>query len=473
MTCPPHGRGTVPGQEPHRSPGPCRDSACDIGSPVTPLSHGSSSSTVGGAGEQVTFGEPRCHGSSPPRCCHHPAKPLPSLPQDVVNCVGGMGVLLPLLEQVVSKTEEPEDEQETNDLVGPELTSSRNAQGMLIPLGKSSGEKFRGCEAGAVLLGWLEVTTGGFLDLAGVHHGQEKSFLRLQELRGNGGTTWDVAMTQLVTNKQFWDGEGGSRNLWRGWNVLSPNTQLLIPKLKAPEASISLNLEKTGEQGEKFGETTAWDLQGGVWVGPGAHGSRCPAESRLERNSVAAFLLLVKNFLRNHAVNQESLVQCHGPAIIGALLHKVGEAPKTPPRSPCRSQGAGSVPLSPVAGPWHATGHERLDGLADPHGAGGFRGQRAPAAPPLPAPPLRLPHLEQQRLRRALRWEQGLPGNVHPTRPPWDPHTFSLQVTSSTWPAWSRTTSSASARSTGCSSSWTPSGPTTGQLRHGAGIPEC
>ncbi|NWW38853.1 NBEL2 protein, partial [Panurus biarmicus] len=104
--------------------------------------------------------------------------------KDVVNCVGGMGVLLPLLEQVVSKTEEPEDEQDTNDLVGPELTSSRNAQGMLIPLGK-------------------------------------------------------------------------------------------------------------------------------------------PSESRLERNSVAAFLLLVKNFLRNHAVNQESLVQCHGPAIIGALLHKV------------------------------------------------------------------------------------------------------------------------------------------------------
>ncbi|NXW51293.1 NBEL2 protein, partial [Nyctiprogne leucopyga] len=104
--------------------------------------------------------------------------------KDVVNCVGGMGVLLPLLEQVVSKKKESEDEQETNDLVGPELTSSRNTQGMLIPLGKSS-------------------------------------------------------------------------------------------------------------------------------------------ESRLERNSVAAFLLLVKNFIQNHPVNQESLVQCHGPAIIGALLQKV------------------------------------------------------------------------------------------------------------------------------------------------------
>lgn len=88
----------------------------------------------------------------------HPAKLLTSLWQDVVNCVGGMGVLLPLLEQVVSKREEPEDEQETNDLVGPELTSSRNAQGMLIPLGKSSGEDLEGCGAGAALLWWLEVT---------------------------------------------------------------------------------------------------------------------------------------------------------------------------------------------------------------------------------------------------------------------------------------------------------------------------
>uniref|UniRef100_A0A8D0HAD2 Neurobeachin like 2 n=1 Tax=Sphenodon punctatus TaxID=8508 RepID=A0A8D0HAD2_SPHPU len=104
--------------------------------------------------------------------------------KDVVNCVCGMGVLLPLLEQVASKRKESEDNQETHDLVGPELTSSSNAQGLLIPLGKSS-------------------------------------------------------------------------------------------------------------------------------------------EGRLERNSVAAFLMLVKNFLRNHPVNQECLLQCHGPAIIGALLQKV------------------------------------------------------------------------------------------------------------------------------------------------------
>lgn len=44
----------------------------------------------------------------------------------------------------------------------------------------------------------------------------------------------------------------------------------------------------------------------------------------MERNAVAAFLLMLRNFLQGHAGNQESLVQCQGPAIIGALLRKVG-----------------------------------------------------------------------------------------------------------------------------------------------------
>lgn len=43
----------------------------------------------------------------------------------------------------------------------------------------------------------------------------------------------------------------------------------------------------------------------------------------MERNAVAAFLLMLRNFLQSHTVNQESLVQCQGPAIIGALLRKV------------------------------------------------------------------------------------------------------------------------------------------------------
>uniref|UniRef100_A0A8C9XVM0 Neurobeachin-like protein 2 n=1 Tax=Sander lucioperca TaxID=283035 RepID=A0A8C9XVM0_SANLU len=47
------------------------------------------------------------------------------------------------------------------------------------------------------------------------------------------------------------------------------------------------------------------------------------AEGRLERNSIAAFLLMVKNLIRHHPVNQESLQRCHGPSIIGAMLRKV------------------------------------------------------------------------------------------------------------------------------------------------------
>uniref|UniRef100_A0A672J918 Neurobeachin-like protein 2 n=1 Tax=Salarias fasciatus TaxID=181472 RepID=A0A672J918_SALFA len=47
------------------------------------------------------------------------------------------------------------------------------------------------------------------------------------------------------------------------------------------------------------------------------------SESRLERNSIAAFLLMVKNLIRHHSVNQESLLQCHGPSIVGVMLSKV------------------------------------------------------------------------------------------------------------------------------------------------------
>uniref|UniRef100_A0A671M5Q8 Neurobeachin-like protein 2 n=1 Tax=Sinocyclocheilus anshuiensis TaxID=1608454 RepID=A0A671M5Q8_9TELE len=104
--------------------------------------------------------------------------------KDVLSSVGGMGALLPLLEQVCLLDQGETVGQETSDLLGPELTSSRGPAGMLLPLGKSS-------------------------------------------------------------------------------------------------------------------------------------------EGRLEKNSVAAFLLMIKNMLRNHPANQESLLQCHGPPIIGAMLCKV------------------------------------------------------------------------------------------------------------------------------------------------------
>lgn len=55
-------------------------------------------------------------------------------------------------------------------------------------------------------------------------------------------------------------------------------------------------------------------------------------ESRLERNSIAAFLLMVKNLIRQHPVNQESLLHCHGPSIVGALLSKVSASHIHPTR---------------------------------------------------------------------------------------------------------------------------------------------
>lgn len=158
------------------------------------------------------------------------------------------------------------------------------------------------------------------------------------------------------------------------------------------EVSTRIYLGEIGEQAEKFAEKSwRWGLQdalciqrqaevGGCSGGHRAHSYRwgsalCLAESRLERNSVAAFLLLVKNFIQNHPVNQESLVQCHGPAIIGALLQKVGAATKgSIPQSsgtfPKEDAGAASLPLSPMAGLRLAAGHEHVDGLADPDGAG-------------------------------------------------------------------------------------------------------
>uniref|UniRef100_A0A672J8G5 Neurobeachin-like protein 2 n=1 Tax=Salarias fasciatus TaxID=181472 RepID=A0A672J8G5_SALFA len=104
--------------------------------------------------------------------------------KEVLNVVGGIGVLLPLLEQVCEAEQVYNGGQETSDLLGPELTSPRSAAAMLLPLNKS-------------------------------------------------------------------------------------------------------------------------------------------AESRLERNSIAAFLLMVKNLIRHHSVNQESLLQCHGPSIVGVMLSKV------------------------------------------------------------------------------------------------------------------------------------------------------
>lgn len=54
--------------------------------------------------------------------------------------MGGIGVLLPLLEQVSEAEQVFNGGQEISDLLGPELTSPRGPAAMLLPLNKSVGE---------------------------------------------------------------------------------------------------------------------------------------------------------------------------------------------------------------------------------------------------------------------------------------------------------------------------------------------
>uniref|UniRef100_A0A452RXT2 Neurobeachin like 1 n=1 Tax=Ursus americanus TaxID=9643 RepID=A0A452RXT2_URSAM len=47
------------------------------------------------------------------------------------------------------------------------------------------------------------------------------------------------------------------------------------------------------------------------------------SESRLERNLIATFILIVKHFIQRHPINQDNLIHSHGVATLGALLQKV------------------------------------------------------------------------------------------------------------------------------------------------------
>ncbi|XP_037379777.1 neurobeachin-like protein 1 isoform X1 [Talpa occidentalis] len=47
------------------------------------------------------------------------------------------------------------------------------------------------------------------------------------------------------------------------------------------------------------------------------------SESRLERNLIATFILIVKHLIQRHPINQDNLSHAHGVAVLGALLQKV------------------------------------------------------------------------------------------------------------------------------------------------------
>ncbi|XP_075403354.1 neurobeachin-like protein 2 isoform X1 [Tenrec ecaudatus] len=88
-------------------------------------------------------------------------------------------------------------------------------------------------------------------------------------------------------------------------------------------------LERVAVQPQEveLGPAETHDLVGPELTSHNPHGLLLPlgksSEERMERNAVAAFLLMLRNFLQGHVANQESLVQCQGPAILGALLRKV------------------------------------------------------------------------------------------------------------------------------------------------------
>lgn len=92
----------------------------------------------------------------------------------------------------------------------------------------------------------------------------------------------------------------------------------------------------------------------------------------MERNAVGAFLLMLRNFLQGHTVNQESLVQCQGPAIIGALLRKVRPAE---PRKAVSKDGHPCLLLGKLEAECWDSGH------ADPTVSACSLSRRSPAGP--------------------------------------------------------------------------------------------
>ncbi|XP_012510487.1 PREDICTED: neurobeachin-like protein 1 [Propithecus coquereli] len=75
----------------------------------------------------------------------------------------------------------------------------------------------------------------------------------------------------------------------------------------------------------KYQESDMADLPGNVLLHYTAKSTKA-SESRLERNLVATFILIVKHFIQRHPINQDNLIHSHGVAILGALLQKVSQS---------------------------------------------------------------------------------------------------------------------------------------------------
>ncbi|KAL1771089.1 neurobeachin 1 isoform X1 [Sigmodon hispidus] len=78
-----------------------------------------------------------------------------------------------------------------------------------------------------------------------------------------------------------------------------------------------------GQNSEGKSENTVAELITPIEQECMALASTKASESRLEKNLVATFILIVKHFIQRHPINQDNLIQSHGVATLGALLQKV------------------------------------------------------------------------------------------------------------------------------------------------------
>nr|XP_020468355.1 neurobeachin-like protein 2 [Monopterus albus] len=92
--------------------------------------------------------------------------------KDVVNVVGGIGVLLPLLEQASEAEQVYNGGQEASDLLGPELTSARGPAAMLLPLNKSAESRLKincmsrlHCHGPSIIGAMLSKVPGTMMDM--------------------------------------------------------------------------------------------------------------------------------------------------------------------------------------------------------------------------------------------------------------------------------------------------------------------
>nr|XP_048315334.1 neurobeachin-like protein 1 isoform X2 [Myodes glareolus] len=78
-----------------------------------------------------------------------------------------------------------------------------------------------------------------------------------------------------------------------------------------------------GQTSEVMNDNTVPELIAPIEQECMALSSTKASESRLEKNLVATFILIVKHFIQRHPINQDNLIQSHGVATLGALLQKV------------------------------------------------------------------------------------------------------------------------------------------------------